>query len=158
MISAATPSRNTPHMHTPKHKLQPEIDKIISRIEQLISEYSKNPADAFARGNVAVCIIDEAGNVYGKIWGDNKVEGRVFARLAWVKATQVWITGMKTGEYEKRLFNGEFEEEKYGITKPDLIGWEGGQPVTLKDGTRLSVGFSGFRGVNDLGIVLRAVE
>jgi len=145
-------------MHAPKNQLQPQIDKIINRLEQLIPEYSKNPADAFAGGNVAVCIIDEAGNLYGKIWGDNKLQGRVFARLAWVKATQVWITGMKTREYEKRLFNGEFEEEKFGIIPPDLIGWEGGQPVTLKDGSKLSVGFSGFRGINDLGIVLKAIE
>ena len=144
-------------MNASKNKLQPEIDKIISRLGQLIPEYSANPADAFAHGNVAVCIIDEAGNLYGKIWGDNKVQGRTYARLAWIKATQVWITGMKTGEYEKRLFNGEFEEEKFGITKPDLIGWEGGQPVTLKDGSQLAIGFSGFRGINDLEIVLKAV-
>ncbi len=145
-------------MSSPTNRLQPAIDRIIAKLEQLIPEYAKNPADAFAHGNVAVCIIDEEGKLYGKIWGKNKVEGRTFARLAWIKATQVWITGMKTGEYEKRLFNGEFEEEKYGITKPDLIGWEGGQPVTLGDGTRLSVGFSGFRGINDLEIVLKAAE
>jgi uncharacterized protein GlcG (DUF336 family) len=145
-------------MNATNNSSQPGIDKLISRLEQLIPKYSANPADAFAHGNVAVCIIDEAGNLYGKIWGNDKVQGRTFARLAWVKATQVWITGMKTGEYEKGLFNGEFEEEKFGIAKPDLIGWEGGQPVTLKDGTRLAVGFSGFRGVNDLEIVLKAIE
>ena len=145
-------------MSTTKSRLQPEIDKIIGRLEQLIAAYSANPADAFAHGNVAVCILDEEGNLYGKIWGDDKVQGRTFARLAWTKATQVWITGIKTGEYEKRLFNGEFDEEKYGITKPDLIGWEGGQPVTLKDGSKLAVGFSGFRGINDLEIVLKAIK
>jgi len=145
-------------MSTTKSRLQPEIDKIIGRLEQLIPAYSANPADAFAHGNVAVCILDEEGNLYGKIWGDDKVQGRTFARLAWTKATQVWITGIKTGEYEKRLFNGEFDEEKYGITKPDLIGWEGGQPVTLKDGSKLAVGFSGFRGINDLEIVLKAIK
>ena len=157
---ARTKSKSIPTitMHSPNNKLQPVIDKIIGKLDRLIPEYSANPADAFAGGNVAVCIIDEEGNVYGKIWGDNKVRGRQFARLAWVKATQVWITGMKTGEYEKRLFNGEFEEEKYGIEKPDLIGWEGGQPVTLKDGYKLSVGFSGFRGINDLEIVLKAIK
>jgi uncharacterized protein GlcG (DUF336 family) len=126
-------------------------------LDLLIPEYSANPLDAFANGNVAVCVIDEDGNLYGKIWGDQKVTGRNFYKNAWIKASQVWITGMKTGEYEKKLYNEEFEEEKYGISKPDLIGWEGGQPITLKDGTKLSVGFSGFRGINDLEIVTRAI-
>jgi glc operon protein GlcG len=137
--------------------MQTEIDKLIGNLGRLIPEYAKNPLDAFADGNVAVCIIDESGNLYGKIWGDNKVRGRRFARLAWVKATQVWITGMKTGEYEKRLFNEEFDEKQFGIEKPDLIGWEGGQPIILKSGAKLSVGFSGFRGIYDLEIVVKAV-
>ena len=126
-------------------------------LDLLIPEYSANPLDAFANGNVAVCVIDEDGNLYGKIWGDQKVTGRNFYKNAWTKASQVWITGMKTGEYEKKLYNDEFDEEKFGISKPDLIGWEGGQPIVLKDGTKLSVGFSGFRGINDLAIVAKAV-
>lgn len=32
----------------------------------------------------------------------------------------------------------------------DLVGYEGGQPITLPDGTKLAVGFSGFRGTSDL--------
>ncbi len=126
-------------------------------LEQLIPEFSSNPADAFAEGNVAVCVIDDSGNVNGKIWGTHKIKGRQFFRNAWIKASQVWITGMKTGEYERKLFNGEFEEEKFGIGMPDLIGWEGGQPVVLPDGTKLAVGFSGFRGFNDLMIVKSAL-
>ena len=133
------------------------IKVFFKMLDLLIPEVSANPLDAFANGNVAVCVIDEDGNLYGKIWGDQKVTGRNFYKNAWIKASQVWITGMKTGEYEKKLYNEEFEEEKYGISKPDLIGWEGGQPITLKDGTRLSVGFSGFRGINDLAIVTKAV-
>jgi glc operon protein GlcG len=127
-------------------------------LERLIPEYSANPLDAFANGNVAVCVIDEDGNVCGKIWGDDKIRGRQFFKNAWIKASQVWITCMKTGEYEKKLYNEEFDEEKYGISKPDLIGWEGGQPITLKNGTKLSVGFSGFRGINDLAIVTKAAR
>jgi glc operon protein GlcG len=38
-----------------------------------------------------------------------------------------------------------------------LIGWEGGQPLSLKNGSNLSVGFSGFRGVTDLEIMVRAL-
>ncbi len=127
-------------------------------IESLIPLYSSNKLDAFANGNVAICIIDEDGFVRGKIWGNDKLTGRNFYKNAWVKASQVWITGMKTGEYEKRLYNAEFKEEDFGIGMPDLIGWEGGQPITIKDGTKLSVGFSGFRGINDLDIVLKAIS
>lgn len=133
------------------------IKVFFKMLDLLIPEFSANPLDAFANGNVAVCVIDEDGNVTGKIWGDKKVTGRQFFKNAWIKASQVWITGMKTGEYEKKLYNDEFDEELYGISKPDLIGWEGGQPLTLKDGTKLSVGFSGFRGINDLAIVLKAL-
>jgi len=128
------------------------------KLDLLIPEFSANPLDAFANGNVAVCVIDEDGNMFGKIWGNDKLRGRNFFKNAWTKASQVWITGMKTGEYEKKLYNDEFDEEKYCISKPDLIGWEGGQPITLKDGTRLSVGFSGFRGINDLAIVTKAAR
>ncbi len=36
-----------------------------------------------------------------------------------------------------------------------MVGYKGGQPVTLPDGTSLSVGF---RGTNDLEIVSNAIE
>lgn len=133
-------------------------ERFFGAIESLVADFSANPHDAFAEGNVAVCVLDEDGNVYGKIWGTDKVKGRQFFKNAWIKSSQVWITGMKTGEFEQKLFNGEFDEGKYGIGMPDLIGWEGGQPVILKNGTRLSVGFSGFRGFNDLAIVTKAME
>jgi glc operon protein GlcG len=136
--------------------LQSVINQIIDNVDHLIPAYSANPADSFAGGNVAVCIIDKSGMVHGNIWGTDKIRGRHYFHLAWTKASQVWITGMKTGEYEKRLFNGEVDESVYGIQKPDLVGWEGGQPITLPDGTTLSIGFSGFRGVNDLEIVAKA--
>lgn len=51
----------------------------------------------------------------------------------------------------------EVDETVLGIDAPDLIGWPGGQPVKLKDGTMLSVGFSGFRGEIDLEIVIKAL-
>lgn len=132
------------------------IEKFINAIEKLIPVYLANPLDANGGGNCAVCIIDEAGTFHGKIWGTDKIRGRRYFNLACTKASQVWITGMKTGDYEKRLFNGEFDEGDFGISKPDLIGWEGGQPLTLKDGTKLFVGFSGFRGTSDLEIAVKA--
>jgi glc operon protein GlcG len=68
------------------------------------------------------------------------------------------LTGVKTGAYEKMVFNKEVPENANGIEAPDLIGWEGGQPITLSDGTKLSIGFSGFRGVVDLEIVVRVMR
>ena len=140
-----------------KNSMQAVVEVIFDNVDRLIPVYAANPLDAFAEGNVAVCIIDGEGRVHGRIWGTDKVRGRQYFRLAWIKASQVWITGMKTGEYERKLFNGEFDESVYGIQMPDLVGWEGGQPLTLPDGTTLSVGFSGFRGVNDLDIMVKAL-
>jgi glc operon protein GlcG len=110
-----------------------------------------------ANGNVAVCIIDGRGNIYGRLFGDDKILGRERYRVAWTKASQAWITGMKTGEFEKMAFNNEIDERKFGIRRPDYIGWEGGQPVTLKDGTIIYAGVSGFRSVSDLEIVIKAI-
>ncbi|MGC8824510.1 MAG: hypothetical protein ACP5PZ_07925 [Bacteroidales bacterium] len=134
------------------------MNQLIEKLQELVPIYSSNPEDSFAEGNVAVCIIDENGNVCGKIWGNNKAKGSKFFKIACIKAIQTWITGMKTGEFERKLFNGEVQEEDFGIQAPDLIGWEGGQPISLKSGEKLYVGFSGFRGFNDLQIVIDAVN
>lgn len=140
-------------------ELNTTIGKIFSRIENLIPDYLKNPKDKpVSDGNVAICVIDESGMVYGRMYGENKPRMRQSYRVAWTKASQVWLTGVKTGEYERRLFNGEIPENANGIENPDLIGWVGGQPITLQDGTKLSVGFSGFRGTTDIDIVARAVQ
>lgn len=138
-------------------ELAKAIEKIIEEAGKLIPYYMQNEEDKrIANGNVAVCIIDQEGRIYGRIFGTNKVRARESFRVAWTKASQVHITGMKTGEYEKLAFNNEIDEDKFGIERPDYIGWEGGQPVTLADGTILSAGFSGFRGVVDLEIIIRA--
>ena len=136
------------------------IDCLIRKIEELIPLYRKKDEDkAVSNGNVAVCIIDEAGGVFGKVFANNnKIRARESFKVAWIKASQVWLTGMKTGEYEKKIYSGELSEGIVGISKPDLIGWEGGQPVVLDKYTKLSVGFSGFRGFNDLAIVTKAME
>jgi uncharacterized protein GlcG (DUF336 family) len=132
---------------------------LIAAVEKPIPQYMSNPEDKnIAGGNLGICVIDENNNVYGKIFGTDKVRSRQSYKIAWIKASQVWITGYKTGEYEKLVYSGQVDEQKFGIIRPDFLGWEGGQPVTLKDGTRLSIGFSGFRGTSDIEIVLRAVE
>ncbi len=135
------------------------INGMFDTIEKLIPHYLKNPDDKnIANGNVAVCIIDDQGRVYGRMFGTDKARLRQSFKLAWIKASQVWLTGIKTGEYERMVFTKEVEENANGIEAPDLIGWEGGQPLSLADGTKLSVGFSGFRGVIDLEIMVKALD
>ena len=135
------------------------IEKIIADIEDLVPVYMAVPVDyAISKGVVSVCIIDGNGQIYGKVFGTDKIRCRDSFKIAWTKASQVWITGFKTNEYEKLVFASKLDHNKYGISMPDMIGWEGGQPVTLKDGTKLSIGFSGFRGTTDLEIVLKAIE
>lgn len=141
----------------PSAQLTSLIHSLFAHIEKLLPHYLQQPEDErIANGNCAACIIDEEGMVYGRLYGTYKIRSREAFRVAWTKASQVWITGLKTGEYEKKFFNNEVEE--CGIEVPDLIGWEGGQPLMLKDGTRLSVGFSGIRGVYDLEIMAKALE
>jgi glc operon protein GlcG len=134
------------------------VNKLFNEIEKLIPVYMGIPEDeVIAHGNVAVCIIDDRGLVHGRMYGANKPRLRQSYRVAWTKASQVWLTGVKTGEYERMVFNKEVGENANGIEAPDLIGWEGGQPLRLKDGTILSVGFSGFRGTTDIEIMVRAL-
>jgi uncharacterized protein GlcG (DUF336 family) len=133
------------------------VDNLFNEIERLIPVYMGVPEDeVISHGNVAVCIIDDKGLVHGRMYGTNKPRLRHSYRVAWTKASQVWLTGVRTGEYERMVFNKEVGENANGIEAPDLIGWEGGQPLKLKDGTVLSVGFSGFRGTTDLEIMVRA--
>ena len=140
-------------------ELETTIRKIIDEAEKFIPLYMENEEDRrIADGNVAVCIIDNDGVIYGKMFGTNKVRAREIFRIAWTKASQVYITRLNTGVFEKLAFNNEIDEEAFGIERPDWIGWEGGQLIRLPDGTELAVGFSGFRGVVDLEIIVKALD
>nr|WP_315223779.1 hypothetical protein [uncultured Flavobacterium sp.] len=135
------------------------INNIFSSIEKLIPIYMNIEEDkSISNGNLSVCIIDEFGQIYAKMFGTNKSRLRESQKIAWIKASQVWLTGVKTGEYERMVFNKEIDENAHGIETPDLIGWEGGQPLTLKNGKTISVGFSGFRGITDLEIMIKALN
>jgi len=139
-------------------QLQQTIHKIIESLSDLIPTYKESKIDwNITEGNVAVCIIDDAGNVYGKIWGDNKIKGRRVYDIAYRKASQVWITGYKTGEFERLVFTDQINYREFGIDLPDLMGWEGGQPIQLDAETKIYCGFSGFKGVTDVAIVKKAV-
>jgi uncharacterized protein GlcG (DUF336 family) len=140
-------------------KLQQILSKLIANLSAQIPAYKTRPDDwSKSDGNVAVCIIDEAGNIYGKIWGKDKIKGRRCYDIAFRKASQVWITGYKTGEYEKLVFTKKLDYKDFGIELPDLIGWEGGQSIQLDKKTRISCGFSGFKGVTDVAIVKKALK
>jgi glc operon protein GlcG len=134
------------------------IKKIIVAVEKRVPEYLAVEDDRSRNdGNSALCIIDDNGGVHGKMFGTDKIRQRHAFRIAWTKASQVWITGMKTGEYEKLVFTGQVDDKKFGIIRPDFIGWEGGQPIAVDDREKLSIGFSGFRGTSDLEIVQKAM-
>jgi uncharacterized protein GlcG (DUF336 family) len=142
-----------------KEKLPPVIHQILENLSARIPSLKDSEADwKNSQGNVAVCIIDDTGNIYGKIWGSDKLKGRRYFDIAYRKASQVWITGYATNEYEKLVFADKVNHKDYGIELPDLIGWQGGQPIQLDNETRISCGFSGFRGATDIAIVKEAVE
>jgi uncharacterized protein GlcG (DUF336 family) len=140
-------------------KLRQVINEMFENITAQIPSYKNSSPDwSISEGNVSVCIIDDNGNIYGKIWGSDKLRGRKFYDIAYRKASQVWITGYKTGEYERLVFTDKVNYRDFGIALPDLMGWEGGQPIQLDADTRISCGFSGFKGVTDLAIVKKAAE
>lgn len=139
--------------------LQQVINKMMDSITAQIPGYQNSAPDwNISQGNVAVCIIDDGGNIYGKIWGNDKLRGRKFYDIAYRKASQVWITGYRTGEFERLVFTDKLNYRDFGIDLPDLMGWEGGQPIQLEADIRISCGFSGFKGINDLAIVKKAAE
>jgi len=121
-------------------KLDAIVSKMFAEIKKLISVNTKNQNDKnMTNGNVAVCIIDENGMVFGGMYGKDKPELRQSYKATWAKASLVWLTGVKTSEYEKS-------------------GWQAGLPLTLPDGSKLFVGFSGFKGAVDLEIMVKALD
>jgi uncharacterized protein GlcG (DUF336 family) len=135
------------------------VEKILARVDELVPEYLEIPEDkAISNGGASICIIDEDGRIYGKLYGEDKLRCRETFKIAWTKASQVWITGIETNEFERLVFNELIDYRQFGIKMPDMVGYKGGQPVTCSDGTKLSIGFSGFRGTSDLEIVIKAIE
>ena len=140
-------------------KVQERVNRMIAHMDAHINDYQSSPADwSISEGNVAVCILDESGNVWGKIWGKDKLRGRKCFDIAYRKASQVCITGYKTNEFERLVFTDQLNYRDFGIPLPELMGWEGGQPIVLDAETKISSGFRGFKGVTDLAIVKKAVE
>ena len=133
--------------------------QLIAEIEKLIPAAMQNPEDRDnSHGNVTLMIIAEDGQIFGRMFGtDNRVR-RGTSRIAWQKATQVWMTAQATGQFEKQVYGGaQVDPGQFGLQHPDLIGWDGGLPVIAGDGTKLAVAMSGFSGKTDCNIIRNAV-
>lgn len=137
--------------------LKNKIDQIIQAADKLLPSFLADQVDRDMNdGNVSMCIVDGKGQVYGAMWGADKVKQRNTFLTAWRKASQVWITGIATGKFEELVYTNRIDLSKYGIQKPDLIGWEGGWPVKMSDETHLAIAVSGMRGEKDSELVAQA--
>ncbi len=142
----------------PPAELTVLAEKLIAEIGKRIPACMLNPEDRDnSLGNVTLMIIAEGGQIYGRMFGDNNARRRGTCRIAWQKATQVWLTAQATGQFEKQVYGRNVDPGKFGLQHPDLIGWEGGLPVVAKDGTKIAVAMSGFTGVTDCNIIRQAV-
>ncbi|HWA27789.1 MAG TPA: heme-binding protein [Lacunisphaera sp.] len=134
------------------------VIQLIAQIEQRIPACMQNPQDRDnCQGNVTLMIIAEGGQMFGQMFGDNKARRRGTCRTAWHKATQVWMTGQATGQFERRVYGEGVDPGQFGLTHPELVGWDGGLPVVASDGTKFAVAMSGFTGVTDCRIIREAV-
>ena len=133
--------------------------QLIAEIEKFIPAAMQNPEDRDnSQGNVTLMIIAEDGRIFGRMFGtDNRVR-RGTSRIAWQKATQVWMTAQATGQFEKQVYgSAQVDPGQFGLQHPDLIGWDGGLPVIAGDGSKLAVAMSGFSGKTDCNIIRNAV-
>ncbi|WP_394748845.1 hypothetical protein [Spongiimicrobium salis] len=143
-----------------QEQLRIAINALFNALENEVKTYETSPEDwNICQGNVAVCLITDDGDSYGRFFGHDKLLQRASYATAYKKASQVWITGYHTNDYEKMVFDGQVDPEEFSpIELPDLIGWLGGQRLQMSDTITVSVGFSGFRGFNDVKIVKDAWE
>lgn len=127
-------------------------------VERLLPDVLDAPEEfKIANGNCVLCVMNAAGDSVVRMYGgSNPARQRQVAQVATKKALQVWRTGYATGDYEKRVYNGELDTESFGIPHPEFIGWLGGLEAKTNTGERLIVAFSGVRGEQDQGILRRA--
>jgi len=110
-----------------------------------------------ANGNCVLCVMNSAGDTVLRMYGgSDPVRQRQVAQVASKKALQVWLTGYATGAYEKLVYNGELDADKFGIPHPEFIGWLGGLEAKAASGERLILAFSGVRGEQDQGVLRMA--
>lgn len=131
---------------------------LVQEVERLFPEYLRDPIDReMSKGNAVVLVIEPGGRTHGRVFGEDQAKGHWCFGIATRKLTQVWRTGYATGEFEKRVWEGKLDEGKFGINRPDFIGWEGGVPFESAGGEFMAGAFSGFRGIKDVEILSRAI-
>lgn len=134
------------------------LSSLAAAIERHTPAFLADPEDlAIAQGNLVFVAIDDAGHVFGRYWGTDPVRQRGSAMVAWTKANQVRLTRTSTGLYEKLVYTGQKNWWEYGIPLPEFIGWEGGLPAVLEDGTLVALGLSGLRQDKDCALLVRAI-
>lgn len=134
------------------------IQALIDAVEAIVPKYLEDPEDfKIADGNMALYILDESGNMYGRMFGSDRAKQRISGKVAWHKVTQVWLTRKSTGTYERLVYNNEVPWWEYGVPKNEFIGWEGGVPAQLEDGSFLALALSGLRGDKDVEVLHEAV-
>jgi uncharacterized protein GlcG (DUF336 family) len=131
--------------------------QLIDEVARLFPLFMEDPIDReHSQGTAAVAVIEPCGRIHGQIFGNDKGRGRVSFGIATRKLIQVWCTGYATGHFEELVYAGKLNEGQFGVNRPDFIGWEGGVPLELNDGSLLAAAFSGFRGIKDIEILVRA--
>ncbi len=133
--------------------------QLIAEVEKLIPAAMQNPEDRDnSQGNITLLIIVEGGQIFGRMFGTDNRTRRGTSRVAWQKATQVWMTHQATGQFEKQVYGSQNTDPgQFGLAHPDLIGWEGGLPLVSTDGTKFAAAVSGFSGKTDCNIIRQAV-
>ncbi|WP_404425065.1 hypothetical protein [Nibricoccus sp. IMCC34717] len=130
---------------------------LVNEVVRLFPEFMNDPIDAqHSGGNAVVLVIDADGEVHGRFFGADRARVRWCFGIAQRKVQQVWATGHATGRFEELVYSGKLDEGKFGVNRPDFIGWEGGVPFRGPDGRLIAAAFSGFRGTSDIAILERA--
>ena len=131
--------------------------RLVTHVADLYPEYAREPLDTqWHHGNAAVLVLDADGSVHGRVFGTDREIGQKCFQVAARKALQVWRTGYHTGRFEELVYAGKLDEGRFGLQRPDLIGWQGGVPLLAPDGRLVAAAFSGFRGTRDVEILERA--
>ena len=141
------------------HEFQALCNSIADEVARVLPEILKAPEDFQGNeGNCALCIMNAAGDTCMRLYGNNPARQRQVAQYAHKKALQVWLTGYATGTFETLIYTNQLSEKKFGLARPDLIGWLGGVEAKTPSGERLILAFSGVRGEQDVGILHQAAE
>ena len=133
--------------------------QLVDAVTQLEPKYLEDPIDREkSKGSAALAVIDASGRIHGQIFGGHSAKSRWCFGIANRKVLQVWSTGYATGRFEELVFAGQLDDAAFGIERPDFIGWQGGVPLKDSTGALLAAAFSGFRGIKDIEIIVRAAE